>query len=136
MPARTAIGNETLPTTTTVAKAVAKPRRQLLKRALGEILRRELPLDQTGLLTVNEVDVSSDFRAATVYVGVVGTAAQKKTGMNILNHERKRIQSLVGKAVVLKYTPLLRFVVDDSIERGNKILKIIDELEQSEKATP
>ena len=110
--------------------------RELLKRALGEILRRELPLDQTGLLTVNEVDVSSDFRAATVYVGVVGTAAQKKTGMNILNHERKRIQSLVGKAVVLKYTPLLRFVVDDSIERGNKILKIIDELEQSEKATP
>ncbi len=110
--------------------------RELLKRALGEILRRELPADQTGLITVNDVDVSSDFRAATVFVGIVGTAEQKKRGAAVLKRECKRIQSLVGKAVVLKFTPLLRFVADDSIERGNKILKIIEELEQSEKSTP
>ena len=109
--------------------------RELLKRAIGEIIRRELPIDQTGLITVNDVGVSSDFRSATVFVGIVGNAAQKKTGVAVLERERKRIQSLLGKAVVLKYTPQLRFVADDSIERGNKILKIIDELEQSGKGT-
>ena len=105
--------------------------RELLKRAIGEIIRRELPLEKTGLITVNDVDVSPDFRSATVFVGIVGNAAQKKTGVAILKHERKRIQSLLGQAVVLKYTPHLRFVADDSIERGNHILKIIEELEQS-----
>ena len=105
--------------------------RELLKRAIGEILRQELPIDQTGLVTVNDVGVSSDFRSATVFVGIVGNAAQKKHGAAVLKRDCKRIQTLVGKAVVLKYTPLLRFVVDDSIERGNKILKIIEELEKS-----
>jgi ribosome-binding factor A len=37
----------------------------------------------------------------------------------------------VGKAVVLKYTPQLRFIVDDSIERGNRVLEIIEELDKS-----
>jgi ribosome-binding factor A len=46
-----------------------------------------------------------------------------------LNEHRARIQSLVGRAVVLKYTPRLRFVVDDSIARGNRVLQILEELE-------
>jgi ribosome-binding factor A len=37
----------------------------------------------------------------------------------------------VGKAVVLKFTPTLKFVFDDSIVRGNKVLQIIEELEKS-----
>ncbi len=106
---------------------------ELLKRAIGEIIRRELSIEQTGLITVNDVKVSSDFRSATVFVGIVGNAAQKKSGVSVLERERKRIQSLLGKAVILKYTPQLRFVADDSIERGNNILKIIEELEQSGK---
>jgi ribosome-binding factor A len=38
---------------------------------------------------------------------------------------------MLAKAVVLKYTPHLRFVLDDSIERGNRVLRILDELDQS-----
>ena len=109
--------------------------RELLKRAIGEILRQELAIEQTGLVTVNDVGVSSDFRSATVFVGIVGNASQKKHGATLLKRECKHIQTLVGQAVVLKYTPQLRFVVDDSIERGNKILKIIEELEQTGNGT-
>jgi ribosome-binding factor A len=54
----------------------------------------------------------------------------------VLNDHRVRIQGLVGKAVVLKFTPTLKFIVDDSIMRGNRLLKIIEELEQSTPATP
>jgi ribosome-binding factor A len=105
--------------------------RELLKRELGEIIRRELPLSEAGLITVNDVDISKDLQIATVFVGVVGTPAQKKNALSLLEQSRKRLQGLVGRAVILKYTPQLRFELDESIERGNRVLKIIEELEDS-----
>ena len=107
--------------------------RELLKREIGEIIRREIPVGDAGLITVNDVQVSSDLHSAAVYVGILGNAEQQKKGLAELNQHRKRIQGLVGKAVILKYTPQLRFLINQSIEQGNKVLKIIDELEH---ATP
>ena len=103
--------------------------RELLKREIGEIIRRELPIGEAGLINVNDVTVTNELQSATVYIGVLGNEAQKKKGMELLSLNRKRIQGLVGSSVVLKYTPQLRFILDDSIERGNKVLKILDELE-------
>lgn len=105
--------------------------RELLKRQLGEIIRREVQTSEAGMITVNEVSVSKDLQMATVYVGIIGKEPQVKHGMELLQKERKRIQGLVGRAVVLKYTPQLRFVLDDSISRGNRVLEILDEIERS-----
>jgi ribosome-binding factor A len=105
--------------------------RELLKRELGEVIRRELPVGEAGLINVNEVHVASDLHTATVFVGVLGGADQKKRAVNLLRENRVRIQNLVGKGVILKYTPQLRFVLDESIERGNRVLEILDELDKS-----
>jgi ribosome-binding factor A len=105
--------------------------RELLKREIGEIIRREIPISEVGLITVIDVQVSNDLHNAKVYCGILGNQAQKTRAIAELNQHRKHIQSLVGKAVILKYTPQLRFVVDESVEQGNKILKIIDELEHA-----
>ena len=103
--------------------------RELLKREVGEVIRRELPVEQVGLITVNDVGVAADLHSATVFISILGTPAQQKLGLSLLLKHRKRIQSMVGKAVVLKYTPSLRFVVDDSIARGNRVLQLLDELD-------
>lgn len=105
--------------------------RELLKRELGEIIRREIPLSQAGLITVNEVGVAADLKSAVVYVGVIGTPDQRKRAAALLEKESKRFQGMIGRAVVLKYTPHLKFEVDEAIERGNRVLAIIDELEKS-----
>ena len=105
--------------------------RELLKREIGEAIRRELPVQQAGLVTVNEVDVAGDLKNATVYLGLLGTTEQKKTALDLLQKNRPRIQSLVAKTVVLKYTPKLRFAVDESVDRGNRVLRIIEELEKT-----
>ena|SRR5579863_2619500 len=105
--------------------------RELLKREIGEVIRRELPVSEAGLVSVNDVAVSGDLHAATVYVSILGKADQQKRGLEMLQKQRKRIQGLVGRAVILKYTPELRFVVDESIEQGNRVLKIMEELEKS-----
>jgi ribosome-binding factor A len=103
--------------------------RELLKRQIGEVVRRELPFGEVGLINVNDVNVAPNLHTATVYIGVLGGAAQKKTAMEALEAHRKRIQGLLGRAIVLKYTPQLRFVLDESVERGNRVLRILDELE-------
>jgi len=108
--------------------------RELLKREVGEVIRREIPMNEAGLLTVNEVGVASDLRSATVFVGVIGTAEQRKKAASLLNKESKRLQGIVGRAVLLKYTPHLKFVIDQSIERGNRVLEILDELEKKSPA--
>ena len=102
-----------------------------MKRQIGEVIRRELPLSEAGVITVNDVDVSNDLHLATVFVGIVGTEEQRKKSFDLLQKQRKRIQGLVARAVVLKYTPQLRFVMDDSITRGNRVLQILDEIERS-----
>lgn len=102
--------------------------RELLKREIGEIIRRELPIEKAGLINVNDVTISNDLQNATVYIGIL--AKDKKKGMELLAQNRKYIQGLVGKNVVLRYTPQLRFVLDDSIERGNRVLQIMEDLEK------
>lgn len=105
--------------------------RELLKREIGEVIRREFEVSEAGLITVNDVDVTGDLHSAVVYISILGTKDQQKRGMNLLSHHRKRIQGLVGRAVVLKYTPTLKFKIDDSVVRGNRVLQIIEELEKS-----
>jgi ribosome-binding factor A len=104
--------------------------RELLKREIGEVIRRLLPVDEVGLINVNDVDVAPNLHNATVFIGVLGGEAQKKKAMEALEQSRKRIQGYLGKAVVLKYTPHLRFVLDESVEKGNRILRLLDELEE------
>jgi ribosome-binding factor A len=103
--------------------------RELLKRKIGEVVRRQLPVAEVGLINVNDVDVAPNLHTATVYIGVLGGPAQQKAAMDALAAHRKEIQGLLGRAIVLKYTPQLRFVLDDSVERGNRVLRILDELE-------
>jgi len=105
--------------------------RELLKREIGEAIRRELPVQQAGLVTVNDVDVTGDLKNARVYLGLLGNSEQKKIAVDLLNQHRGRIQSQVGKAVVLKFTPRLHFVMDESIGRGTRVLQIIEELEKT-----
>ncbi len=105
--------------------------RELLKRQIGEVIRREFEVSVAGLITVNDVNVAGDLHSAVVFVSILGNPDQQKRGFSLLERHRKRIQGLVGRAVVLKYTPTLRFVMDDSIARGNRVLGILEELEKA-----
>ena len=108
--------------------------RELLKREIGEAVRREFHVSEAGLISVNDVDVAGDLKSATVYISILGNPDQQKRGFQMLNEHRIRIQGFIGKAVVLKYTPKLKFAFDDSIVRGNRVLQIIEELEKASPA--
>lgn len=103
--------------------------RELLKREIGEALRRELPVQEAGVVSVNDVKVSGDLRQAAVYVSIYGSTEQQKSGLRRIEECRPRVQDHIAKAVVLKYIPTLRFFADDSIARGSRVLSILEELE-------
>lgn len=104
--------------------------RELLKRELGEIIRRQIPIAQGGVISVNDVGLAGDLQSAKVFVSIVGTAEQQTQGQELLRQNTILIQNILGQSVVLRHTPHLRFVVDDSIARGNRVLEILDELDQ------
>jgi ribosome-binding factor A len=105
--------------------------RELLRRAIGEAIRREFHVNDVGLITVNDIDVGGDLKSAVVFISILGKADQQKRALQVLSDNRIRIQGLVAKSVVLKFTPTLKFVMDDSIGRGNRVMQILEELEKT-----
>lgn len=105
--------------------------RELLKREIGEAIRRDIPIQQAGVVNVNDILISADFKSARVRLGFFGTPEQQKRAFKLLEDHRGRIQEHVAKTVILKYTPVLRFEVDDSIERGNRILRIMEDIDKT-----
>jgi len=106
-----------------------------LKREIGETIRREFNVADVGLVTVNDIDLAGDLKSAVVYLSILGSPDQQKRGLARVSENRIRLQGLVGRAVVLRYTPTLRFVLDDSIVRGNRVMQIIEELEKAAPAS-
>lgn len=110
--------------------------KELLKQQVAECIRKELTIDEVGLLTVNDVGIASDLRSATVFLGFVGTADQRRQAPLKLAERSKRIRMLVAASIRLKYVPDLKFQVDDSIAEGNRVLAILEELERSHPLPP
>jgi len=106
---------------------------ELLKRTVGDILRRELDAEKCGLVSVNNVGVANDLKSATIFVSVLGNETQKRFAAKRLELDRSLIQYTLGREVVLKYTPKIKFNLTDSIEGGDRVLEILKEIEKDGK---
>lgn len=102
---------------------------EMLKRELGELIRRKFNVASVGLLTVNRVGVAKDLRSAIVFLGFVGTQDQRKHAPAVLQSAASQLQMELGQTIRLKFTPQLKFVLDDSVEKGNRVLQILEELD-------
>ena len=89
-------------------------------------------METYGLVSVHEVFVSGDLKHAKILLGHIGTSDQHTKAENYLTTHRGEIQKEMSSRVVMKYSPRVKFSFDDSIEKGNSVLSIIDELEHSE----
>ena len=106
--------------------------RELLKRTIGDILRRELSSGKCGLVSVNDVGVANDLHSATIFVSILGSKSQQDAASKQLKHDRSRFQYMLGQEVVLKYTPRIKFQINDAIAEGDRVLTLLDELEKNE----
>ena len=103
--------------------------RELLKRELNEIFRREFPVD-LGIISFTEVGVSNDLHSAKVFVSSIGDDKSQQKAFRTVRKSAGKIQFELGQIVALRYTPKLKFVMDEAYNRGDRVLKILDEIEQ------
>lgn len=106
-----------------------------IRRELSEIIPREVVFS-SPLVTVQSADVSPDLKTCHVYVSVIGDEAQKKEAIVRLLDKRKHLQRLLMKRVVLKYTPQLHFDIDHALERGDRVIRILSEIDLPEPGAP
>jgi ribosome-binding factor A len=101
---------------------------ELLKRELGDLLSREVTFE-AALVTVQQVDITPDLKHAHVFISVIGNEAQTKAAMATLHDRRVHLQRLLSKRVVLKNTAHLHFKLDEAIERGTRVINILEEID-------
>ena len=102
---------------------------EVIKRELSEIVSREIHFSAQILVTIHAVAISPDLRQCQVYVSVIGKPEQKSQVLADLEERRASLQRELSRRVVLKYTPHLYFKLDDSIERGSRVLEIMQDLD-------
>ncbi|CAN8229401.1 unnamed protein product [Cochlearia groenlandica] len=88
----------------------------------------------SSLTTISDVEVSNDLQVVKVYVSVFGDDRGKDVAIAGLKSKAKYVRSELGKRMKLRLTPEVRFIEDESIERGSRVIAILDKL-KSEKGS-
>lgn len=102
-----------------------------LRRELADILRREVRDPRVAGISLTDVEVSPDYAHATVYFSCLD-AAQVPVASEGLGRAAGFLRSQLAQRVKLHATPDLRFVYDESIERGDRLSRLIDGLRAPE----
>ncbi|HUL60916.1 MAG TPA: 30S ribosome-binding factor RbfA [Anaeromyxobacteraceae bacterium] len=90
----------------------------------------------TGFVTVTGAKMSPDLREATVYVSIHGDDRTREGTLEGLRAAAGYLQREVSHALKLRHTPHLRFVYDESIERGDRMNRLIREAREKDAAVP
>ncbi len=102
----------------------------LIREEVADIIMHKIRDPRLGFVTVTDVKASDDLKHAQVYVSVLEDAKRAKTH-KILKSSAKFIRSELAKRVKIKFIPELIFKLDESIEYGAKIEKILNEIKSS-----
>lgn len=108
--------------------------RKELMRDISEIIRLEIRDPRiSGVVSITDIEVSHDNSFAKVFYSVFATddEAKKKT-VRAIEENTSKIRYEVGKRIKLRLTPELKFILDDSLERGSKITDLIDKISRGE----
>jgi ribosome-binding factor A len=100
---------------------------EIVKRELGSIIPREIDFGPL-LVTISSVDMTPDLKQAHIRISVLGPANQRGTVLHALEDNRILLQTELSKRIKIKHTPHLHFHIDDTLERGDRVLGIMDEL--------
>ena len=100
-----------------------------IQRELSEIIRSDLKDPRVGVITsVLKVNTTTDLKYCRVYVSILGDDEKKAETMEVLKRAAGFIRSLIAERINLRVTPEFTFVLDDSLEYGFKIDKIIRDI--------
>jgi len=101
---------------------------QVLRETVGAAIA-ELSDPRIGFVTVTSVETSPDLRAARVHVSVLGSAEEREATLAGLRSSHGVLQARIAAETRMKRTPTLTFHYDETVERGMRISRLLDEEE-------
>jgi ribosome-binding factor A len=104
----------------------------LLKEEVSEILRREIKDPRLGFFTIIDAEISSDLRHAKVFVSIMGTEEERKQSMEVLKHAQHFVRQEFGKRVRMKVLPDIQFLKDETVDKGVRMLELLEEIKRNE----
>ncbi len=109
----------------------------MLLRSIGGYFERAISLEKDGfdrsILTVTGVDIAANLRTARVRVSFLGEESARRRHLRRLESHRAGLQRHLADTLLLKFTPRLHFVLDSSLEEGDRVLRLIESLEEEER---
>ena len=106
---------------------------ELLRSEISHLIAREIKDPRVaGVISITEVVASNDLRSARVYVSVMGRSADRQAALEGIRSAASFLRRELRERVNLRHTPHMTFVLDDSIEEGERILRLMDGLSPEE----
>ncbi|MBR9975745.1 MAG: 30S ribosome-binding factor RbfA [Bacteroidetes bacterium] len=105
---------------------------QLIKQEISRALTRDIETDGYGLLTVTDVMVTPDLRIAKIYVSHFQSGKTDDEVLAFLEDNAKELRMGVGRSVRIKFTPELRFFIDQTLDKVERIEELIKKIHEDE----
>ena len=99
-----------------------------VKKELSHVLQHEMKDPRIGFVTVTAVEMSGDLQQAKVFISVLGNEEQKDQTLLGLEKAKGFLRTEIGRRVQLRHTPELIFKFDESIEHGQYLSKLLEEV--------
>lgn len=109
----------------------------LITQILSELLQREMRDPRVGgMVSIAAVDVTADVSQAKVYVSIMGSEEERESTMRALEHAAGFLRTRLGEELTIRHVPELLFFLDRSIERGDRVLALLNQINSSEPPPP
>jgi ribosome-binding factor A len=116
---------------------MAGARMRRVDEALREVVAAavsELSDPRLGFITVTGVETSADLRTAKVFVSVLGDETERDDTLEALRSSHGVIQSRIAGEMRMRRTPTLTFHYDDTIEKGVRISRLLEESQEEDES--
>jgi len=105
----------------------------LLKRVLAKPIDEIASEHKAGLVTVTSVRLSEDLQIAKIYISVFGDKISPGKFLAILEDKKGSLRTHVGRNIRLRYTPDLKFFLDDTLDKMDHIQELLDSVKSNAK---
>jgi ribosome-binding factor A len=103
---------------------------ELFRQEIGQILARDVADPRIGFVTVTDVETDPDLRHARLWVSVIGQRAERDETVAALNRAMSFVRRELGTRLRLKRIPEFHVRLDDTAERGTRVLQLLHEIEE------
>ncbi|GKS69505.1 ribosome-binding factor A [Nitrosomonas sp. PY1] len=98
-----------------------------IQRELADLLRHETKDPRVKNITITAVEVTRDYSQAKIFYSILGDSEEIFLTQNGLENAKGFLRSQLSHRMQLRITPQLNFVYDESVERGTRLSKLIDD---------